>query len=739
MLHRKSFQYTKTSFLEEGDTATVVITQRGPEFLDYLVPKGGVTLGAIVHVPVRSKIVLGVVWSIGQFSQTSYRKKEISKIVDLPSLTNDVRNFLQKSSEYNLLPLNMGLRLCLNPNLDLGKAYSNYIYEIGPEKFFRLTSQRKRVLDFLSSQRKNPISKSKLMIESNVSNSVIRDLEKKKIITKISVPINDNFLKIQATFSTTLSKSQKRVSDDLRSKVKSASYSTTMLKGVTGSGKTEVYMDAIAEAVLLGRQVLVLFPEISLATTFVERLQKRFKFGFAEWHSSISKKEKNKILKSVLDGSLKLVFGARSAVFLPFRDLGLVIVDEEHDSSYKQEEGVRYHGRDMAVLKGFYSEAAVILVSATPSLETWVNVLEKKYEGKTLPERFGNARLPKVSLVDLRANPLERNRWISREIVERISRQIKRKQQSLLFLNRRGYTPVLVCESCFQTLKCRSCDAKLAEHKLFEALLCHLCGARYQSPKMCPSCGNQTNYIPIGPGIEKIAEETRSLFPDARVELLSSDHYVSLQNLKECFKRITNGEIDIIIGTQLISKGHNFPFLSFVGILDVDLAFNGGDFRAAENTFQLLKQVIGRAGRFELPGEACIQTYFPEDQVMKTICAAAADEKFMEAQKNLREMARVPPFGRMVALIVSSSVHKVAMVFAKKLTKKILPLQEYDVEIYGPADARISKIRKKYRVRILLKAPKVVSIQPLLRNILEKNPPPRAINLTIDVDPINFY
>ena len=738
MLDKKSFQHSSTLFLEEGDTATVVTTQRGPEFLHYLVPKGGVTLGAIVNVPVKSKIVLGVVWSNGQSLKTSYKKKRISKVLDLPSLKIEVRNFLQKSSEYYLFPLNTALRLCLNPNLNLEKSYSKYIYQIGPEKVVRLTSQRKRVLDVLSSIRDEPIDKLELKTESNVSDSVIRDLEKKRLLTKTLVPIKYNFATVQVTFSTTLSKFQKKISNELRSKVKSKSYSTTMLKGVTGSGKTEVYMDAIAEAILLGQQVLVVFPEISLSTTFVERLRKRFKSGFAEWHSSISKKEKKRILNSVLDGSLKLVFGARSAVFLPFHNLGLVIVDEEHDSSYKQEEGIRYHGRDMAVLKGFYSQATVILVSATPSLETWVNVLEGKYEGKSLPERFGNASLPKISLVDLRTSDRERNRWISKEIVEKISSKIKKKQQSLLFLNRRGYTPVLVCESCFQMLKCYNCDAKLVEHKLFSALLCHICGARYQSPKICPSCRNECSYIPIGPGIEKIEEETRSLFPDARIELLSSDHYRSLEHLKECFRRITCGEIDIIIGTQLISKGHNFPFLSFVGVIDVDLALKGDDIRAGENTFQLLRQVIGRAGRFEISGEACIQTYFPEDPVMKTLCSDD-DEEFMTSQKNLRENARVPPFGRMVALVVSSSTHEAAMNFAKDLTKEILPLQKYDVEIYGPADARISKIRKKYRVRILLKAPKTVSIQPLLKNILEKKKPPRAIYLTIDVDPINFY
>ena len=738
MLDRKSFQNSSSLFLEEGDTATVVTTQRGKELLNYLVPKGGVPLGGIVNVPIRSKIVLGVVWSKGKSSQTSYKKKKISKVLDLPILKSEVRNFLQKSSEYNLFSLNAALRLCLNPNLNLEKSYYNYFYALGCEKIGKLTPQRKRVLDILSSKRKEQIGKSELISKSKVSETVIRGLEKKGYITKISVPINDNFAAIKATFSTTLSKYQKKVSENLRSKVKSESYSTTMLKGVTGSGKTEVYMDAIAEAILLGRQVLVLFPEISLSTTFVERLQNRFKFGFAEWHSTISKKEKRRILKSVLDGSLKIIFGARSAVFLPFHDLGLVIVDEEHDSSYKQEEGLRYHGRDMAVLKGLYSDAAVILVSATPSLETWVNVLEMKYHGEVLPERFGNATLPKVSLVDLRVNSLERNKWLSKEIIERVSWQIERKQQSLLFLNRRGYTPVLICESCFETLTCKSCDAKLAEHKLFQALLCHLCGARYPSPKFCPSCRNESSYVPIGPGIERIEEEARSLFPNARIELLSSDHYNSLEDLKECFGRITNGEVDIIIGTQLISKGHNFPFLSFVGVLDVDLALQGCDIRAAENTFQLLRQVIGRAGRFEISGEAYIQTYFPEHPVMKTLCAYD-DEIFMTEQKNLRELARVPPFGRMVALIISSSIHEVAMKFAKDLTKEMFSLQKYDVEIYGPADARISKIRKKYRVRILLKAPKMIPIQSLLKNILVKKKLQRTINLTIDVDPINFY
>ena len=738
MSKRKSLNSSKTSFYNEGETVAVVITQKGKEHLNYLVPKGGVILGAIVQVPLRNKIVLGIVWCSVPSSKNSYEMRKISKVLDLPKLNNAIRNFLKKSSEYNIFSLSTALRLCLNPSLNIEKYENEFFYEMGIQKLRRFTPERKRVLAILATNEKKPIGRAELIARSFVSDSVIRNLEEKKVITKVSIAQNNDFVKIQPSFSKTLSNHQKEISHELCAKVKTQSYSTIMLKGVTGSGKTEVYMDAIAEAISLGRQVLVLFPEISLGTTFYKHLKKRFKFGFAEWHSSISKKEKRKILKCVLKGSLKLVFGARSAVFLPFSNLGLIIVDEEHDTSYKQEEGVRYHGRDMAVLKGFYSDAPVILVSATPSLETWVNVAEMKYASYTLPERFGNASLPQVRLIDMRGNSLEKNHWISEDVTEKIEHCIKKNQQSLLFLNRRGYTPLLMCESCFHILSCESCDAKLTEHKLYKAILCHLCGVRYDFPKTCPSCHNNTRYISIGPGIEKIEEEAKSLFPNARIEMLSSDHYKNSKDLREGFERINSGEIDIIIGTKIISKGHNFPFLSFVGVIDVDLALQGGDIRAAENTFQLLRQVIGRAGRFNTTGEAFIQTYFPEDLVMKTICSEN-DEEFMNLQSKLRKTAKVPPFGRMIALIFTGSVHEITMYFARKITIEIYSLKQHGVEIFGPADARISKLRKKYRIRVLLKSSKKLPIQTLLRNILEKIKLPRGVNLTIDVDPLNFY
>ena len=725
-------------FFDEGETVAVVTIQKGKEFLDYLVPKGGVRVGAIVKVPIRKGAVLGVVWSIGFLGQSAYEKKEISQVLDLPCLQTDVRDFLRRSSEYNIFSLNTVIRLSLNPNLNLEIANTSYGYELGGQKIKRISLERKRVLDVLSSEGKEPLNKLDLMKSANVSDSVIRNLEKKGVIKKLVTQKPNDFSKIETSFSNTLSKVQKKVSDELRSKVKSKTYSTTLLKGVTGSGKTEVYMDAIAEAISKGTQVLVLFPEINLSTTFFERLKVRFKTGFAEWNSSISKMKKRKVLMGVLDGSLKLVLGARSAVFLPFNNLGLVVVDEEHDTSYKQEEGPRYHGRDMAVLKGFYSNATVLLVSATPSVETWVNTLEKKYQSNTLSERFGNASLPKVSLVDLRGRLHQKGQWLSQEVVEKVSFCLANKTQSLLFLNRRGYSPLLICEKCFQMLSCRNCDAKLAEHKLYNALLCHLCGTKYDFPKTCPSCHSDSSYIPVGPGIEKIEEETRYLFPSANIELLSSDHYQNPSDLKGCLERITSGEIDIIIGTQVISKGHNFPLLSFVGVIDVDLALRGGDIRAAENTFQLLRQVIGRAGRFNTDGEAYIQTYFPEDPVMKALCAEN-DENFIFLQKELRESAQVPPFGRMVALIISGPVHQTAMSFAKNLVTQILFLKDYGVEIFGPADARISKIRKKFRVRVLLKSSKAVAMQGLLKGALKKVSPPSGVTLTIDVDPISFY
>ncbi len=724
-----------TSF-KKGDTVSVVTVQKGKQFLDYIVPENGVVLGSIVKVPIRNKLVVGVVWSEGLSDQNLFVKKKISKVINITPLCSEEREFIAKVSKYYIFSLNTAIKLAINPSLNLELKENSFSYELGINKNFRSTVSRNKVIKMISENYDKKISRVDILTTTGVSRSVLDGLEQLKVIKKNLIE-QENLSKPKITFSKTLTKKQKNIANSLKEKVRSSNYSTTLLRGVTGSGKTEIYMEAISEAISINKQVLVLFPEISLSSNFYEIIKKRFESGFAEWHSGVSRKKKRKILKNILNGSLKLVFGARSAVFLPFNNLGLVIVDEEHDNSYKQEEGTNYNGRDIAVFKGYYSKATVILVSATPSIETWVNVKKSKYDYKFIKERFGEANLPKIKLVDLKNKKLPHNRWISDDIIKNINNRINKNQQSLIFINRRGYSPTLLCKECYRAVKCNTCDFNLNEHKFLNGLLCHLCGTKYSYPEKCDHCGTRNEYISIGPGVERIQEEISSLIPNAKVQIISSDHLKNMNELKNIFNKIVNGKIDVVIGTQIIAKGHNFPLLSFVGIIDIDVALQGGDIRATEKTFQLLRQVVGRSGRFDVLGEAIIQTYFPESEVIKAICNED-DTNFLDLQSEIREIANVPPFSRMIAITITGVNHELAFNFSQQLTKDIFLLKIKNIKIYGPADAKISKIRNKYRIRILIKVQKDVMIQSFLRRIIEKRKRPASLNVTIDVDPINF-
>ncbi len=733
---KKNVTHFDDTLIKNGETVTVITVRKGKQYLDYLVPKDGIVIGSIVKVPIRNKLTIGIVWSKSLTVQNSYVKKKINEVLNITPLCAEVREFIFKISEYNIFSLNTAVRLVINPNLNLELTEKIFFYELGQFRVSKLSPARDKVIKMISKNCEKKFTGSEIMAETGVSKSVLVGLEKLKLIKKtlhspeqLSTPV--------IKFSNTLTRKQKIIANNLREKVSSENYSTILLKGVTGSGKTEIYIEAISQAILLNKQVLVLFPEISLSSNFYKILKKRFKVGFSEWHSGIGKKEKRSILKNILNGSLKLVFGARSAVFLPFNNLGLIIVDEEHDTSYKQEEGVHYNGRDMAVLKGYYSKATVILVSATPSIETWVNVKNSKYDYKSIEERFGKAKLPEIKIVDLRDKEMPNYRWISDDILKKIDESIIKKQQSLLFINRRGYSPSLLCKKCFKAIKCLNCDYNLNEHRLFKSLLCHLCGSKYTYPTKCEFCGQEQEFIPIGTGVERIEEEILSYFPNAKVQIISSDHFKKIGELQQIFSNIISGKVDIIIGTQIISKGHNFPFLSFVGIIDIDVALKGEDIRAAERTFQLLRQVVGRSGRFDIPGEAIIQTYFPENEVMLALCNEN-DEDFLDLQSQIRKKANVPPFSRLIAIIISGTNYKLAFNFARQLTKDLFSLNYQSIEIYGPADAKISKIRNKFRIRILLKIPKNIPIQALLSDIIDKRKCPTNVNLTIDVDPINF-
>jgi len=451
--------------------------------------------------------------------------------------------------------------------------------------------------------------------------------------------------------------------DALVATVAQGGYATTLLKGVTGSGKTEVYLEAVAECLRQGRQALVLLPEIALTGDFLARVEGRFSARPAEWHSGVTSTERRRLWRMVGQGEAQLVVGARSALFLPFRDLGLIVVDEEHDTSYKQEDGVLYHARDMAVLRASIAGFSVVLSSATPSLESWANAEAGKYARLDLTARYGEAVMPQMRALDMRGEKLAVGRWISEPLARQVEARMARQEQSLLFLNRRGYAPVTLCRACGHQVGCDDCDARMVEHRFLKRLVCHQCGATKPIPLACPACKVEGKMAAVGPGVERLAEEVAARFPQARVAVLSSDLFGSARALKDQIAAIAAGGADIIIGTQIVAKGHNFPLLTLVGVIDADLGLQGADLRAAERTFQLMRQVAGRAGRADKPGLALLQTFQPDHPVIRAILGGD-EEAFWRAEAAERRLAGVPPYGRMAGIILSGP--DVAQVFADR-------------------------------------------------------------------------
>jgi primosomal protein N' (replication factor Y) len=510
----------------------------------------------------------------------------------------------------------------------------------------------------------------------------------------------------------------------------------TLLDGVTGSGKTELYFEAIAAALAKDKQALVLMPEIALTSHFIARCQQRFGAKPAEWHSGVSAPTRGRVWRAVAQNEAKLVVGARSALFLPFPELGLIVVDEEHDAGYKQDERVTYQARDMAVLRGSLGEIPVVLSSATPSIESLVNAAQGRYHYIKLEQRYKAARLPDIAAIDMRATPPERGKWLSPVLIEAIGETLARGEQALLFLNRRGYAPVTVCRKCGFKFECPNCSAWLVEHRFRRRLECHHCGTFVPIPETCPNCGAEHSLVPCGPGIERIDEEIAGLFPDARRALLSSDLTPSVSDLRETLREIEDREVDIVIGTQLVAKGHHFPGLALVGVVDADLGLAHADPRAAERTFQLLNQVTGRAGREAIPGRGLLQTYMPEHPVIQVLASDDRDA-FLAREIEARKAAMLPPFGRLAALLVSASSRDAAESYARTLARAAPAAQK--IEVLGPAEAPLAVIRGRFRFRLLVKAAREADLQAYLRLWLSEMPKPKGdVRLNVDIDPYSF-
>jgi primosomal protein N' (replication factor Y) len=463
-----------------------------------------------------------------------------------------------------------------------------------------------------------------------------------------------------------LSPAQREAANDLIARF--AAGGVVLVDGVTGAGKTEVYFEAVAAALRAGRQALVLLPEIALTAQWLRRFEQRFGAPPAQWHSDLTAAERRHAWRAVAAGEVRIVVGARSALFLPYSELGLIVVDEEHDQAYKQEDGVAYQARDMAVLRGHLGHIPVVLVSATPALETLHNVSSGRYGTVLLPDRHAGATLPKVSVIDLRRDKPARQRWLSPGLVGALEQTLAAGEQALLFLNRRGYAPLTLCRACGHRLNCPNCSAWLVEHRLAGRLQCHHCGYQARVPEICPNCRASASFAACGPGVERLAEEARGLFPAARIAMLTSDTLGGPRSAAQMIDRIARHEIDLLIGTQVVAKGHHFPMLTLVGIVDADLGLSGGELRAAERTYQLLHQVSGRAGRALRAGQVLLQTYDPGHPVIQALLANDRDGLITHEMAE-RQMAGMPPFGRLAALILSSRDGERLDRFARDLSR----------------------------------------------------------------------
>jgi len=706
--------------------------------LDYSVPEGmSLEPGQIVEVSLGPRRVVGAVWGAGEGATPEAKLKPVLRAFEVQPLSAAMRAFVARAAAYTLTPPGLMLRLALRVP-DLGKpAPMRRVYLAGGSPPARMTDPRMRVLDAVAAA-DAPMGAAEIARAAGVSPGVIKGLVESGALIARETPSLAPFPPLfgQAP-GTHLSAPQAEAAAVLREAVGARAFAPVLLVGVTGSGKTEVYLEAVAEAVAQGRQALVLLPEVALTPAFLARVEARFGARPAEWHHGVPGAERRRAWHGAASGEARLVVGARSALFLPFRDLGLVVVDEEHDPSFKQEEIVLYNARDMAVLRASIEAAPVVLASATPSLESWANAESGKYRRHDLPERFGRAAMPDIRLVDLRADAPGRERWISEPLARAIEARIAAGEQALLFLNRRGYAPVVLCRACGHMIGCPDCDQRLVLHRLRARLLCHQCGHEEGVPTACPSCGRDDRMAAAGPGIERIAEEAAERFPGARLALLSSDHAPGAEALAARLAAVAAGAVDLVVGTQMVAKGHNFPKLTLVGVVDSDLGLHGGDLRAAERTFQLLHQVSGRAGRAERPGVAMIQTANPDHPVMRAILSGDA-EAFWQAEADERLRAGAPPYGRMAGVILSGTEEAQLWETARALSRAAPVLMRAGAELYGPAPAPIARIRGRARLRFLVKAPKGVALQEALRAWRGAVRLPGSVRLAIDIDPQSF-
>jgi primosomal protein N' (replication factor Y) len=698
---------------------------------DYAVPEDiVVSAGDFVSVPLGRRIVKGVLWGEGTDDFDPAKLKPIAAKLDLPPMPEVSRRFIDWVAGYCMAPVGAVLRMAMSVPEALEPERALKAWHIGDRSKGKLTETRARI--FAALENGPPLATGDLARAASCSPGVIAEMARLGSLRAVALAPPPPFGRPDSERTgPRLSDAQSKAVEALTS----LEAGVTLLNGVTGSGKTEVYFEAIAACLRAGKQALVLLPEIALGAQWLNRFTDRFGAPPAQWHSELTQAERRLTWRAVLDGEAKVVVGARSALFLPYRDLGLVIVDEEHESAFKQEDGVIYQARDMAVVRGHLAKIPVVLASATPSLESVVNVAQGRYRILHLPERHGAAALPAVSLIDLRLDRPERQQWLSPSLIRAVKETLADRGQALLFLNRRGYAPLTLCRECGHRLQCPSCTAWLVEHRYSARLQCHHCGFQSVMPPACPACGKTGSFAACGPGVERLAEEAALLFPEARRMIITSDTVGGPKKTTKLIRMVTEREVDLIIGTQIIAKGHHFPHLTLVGVVDADLGLSGGDLRAAERTYQLLHQVAGRAGRAERPGRVLIQSYDPARPVMEAL-RDHDQARFLEIEEEDRRQAGMPPFGRLAALIVSGR-DEAAVDHQVRMMAAAAPRAE-GVSVLGPAPAALAMLRGRHRRRFLLKCRRDVAPQPLIRAWLRGLKWPGDLRLQIDIDPYSF-
>ena len=693
--------------------------------------------GDVVCVPLGPREVTAVVWAENEKPDPRLhnRLKDVSEKLDVPPLKPELRSFVDWVANYTLSARGMVLRMTLRMGEHLGPERVRMGVRLVGDPPQRMTPARRRLIEALSDGLLH--GKSDVVKDAGVSAGVIDGLVDEGTLAIEPMPREITAPAPDPSFAEPdFSKDQRVAADAMKALASNGEFHVALLDGVTGSGKTEVYFEAVAEIVRRGRQAMILMPEIALTGQFLDRFAARFGVRPVEWHSELTPRTRARNWAAVASGAAQVVVGARSALFLPYANLGLIIVDEEHDQAYKQSDGAHYHARDMAVVRGSIAKIPVVLCSATPSVETEVNARTSRYQRIVLPSRFGGQHMPQIGAIDLRREGPPRGKYISPRLAEEIRTAVGRKEQALLFLNRRGYAPLTLCRACGHRFSCTICDAWLVDHRFRQRLVCHHCGFSMPRPHVCPHCAAEESLAAIGPGVERLQEEAAALFPDARTMVLSSDLVTSIETMRSELNEIAEGRVDIIIGTQLVAKGHNFPRLNLVGVVDADLGLGNGDPRAAERTFQLLNQVIGRAGRDKGYGVGYLQTHQPEHPVMKALVAADR-EAFYASEIEARERAMYPPFGRLASLIISAGDRPAAESFARKLSAAA-PFDER-VQVLGPAEAPLAVIKGRYRFRILVKSARNFDLSDYLRGWVAAGPKTKGnLKLEIDVDPQSF-